>query len=99
MLTFVNNKGLLPMEYSEVTIGRRLYRSGESEYSINGTTCRLKDIMELFMDTGMSSNAYSVIELNMVEEILSNKNRERRRLFEEAAGITSYKEKRKKTLR
>ncbi|MBN2731297.1 MAG: chromosome segregation protein SMC [Balneolaceae bacterium] len=98
-LTFVNNKGLLPTEYSEVTITRRLYRSGESEYLINGTTCRLKDIMELFMDTGMSSDAYSVIELKMVEEILTNKNNDRRRLFEEAAGVTRYKEKRKKTLR
>ncbi len=98
-LTFINNKGLLPTEYSEVTIARRLYRSGESEYLINGTTCRLKDIMELFMDTGMSSDAYSVIELNMVEEILTNKNNDRRRLFEEAAGVTGYKEKRKKTLR
>lgn len=98
-MTFINNKGLLPTEYSEVTISRRLYRSGESEYLINGTTCRLKDIMELFMDTGMSSDAYSVIELKMVEEILTNKNNDRRRLFEEAAGVTRYKEKRKKTLR
>jgi len=98
-LTFVNNKGLLPTEYSEVTITRRLYRSGESEYLINGTSCRLKDIMELFMDTGMSSDAYSVIELKMVEEILTNKNNDRRRLFEEAAGVTRYKDKRKKTLR
>lgn len=98
-LTFVNNKGLLPTEYNEVTIGRRLYRSGESEYLINGTSCRLKDITELFMDTGMSSDAYSVIELKMVEEILNDKNNDRRRLFEEAAGVTRYKEKRKKTLR
>lgn len=98
-LTFVNNKGLLPTEYNEVTIGRRLYRSGESEYLINGTTCRLKDITELFMDTGMSSDAYSVIELKMVEEILNDKNNDRRRLFEEAAGVTRYKEKRKKTFR
>ena len=98
-LTFVNNKGLLPTEYNEVTIGRRLYRSGESEYLINGTTCRLKDITDLFMDTGMSSDAYSVIELKMVEEILNDKNNDRRRLFEEAAGITRYKEKRKKTFR
>ena len=98
-LTFVNNKGLLPTEYNEVTISRRLYRSGESEYLINGTTCRLKDITELFMDTGMSSDAYSVIELKMVEEILNDKNNDRRRLFEEAAGITRYKEKRKKTFR
>ncbi|PAU94083.1 chromosome segregation protein SMC [Aliifodinibius salipaludis] len=98
-LTFINNKGLLPTEYNEVTIGRRLYRSGESEYLINGTTCRLKDITDLFMDTGMSSDAYSVIELKMVEEILNDKNNDRRRLFEEAAGVTRYKEKRKKTFR
>src|SRR5699024_9794313 len=98
-LTLVNNKGLLPTEYSEVTISRRLYRSGDSEYLINGTQCRLKDINELFMDTGMSSDAYSVIELKMVEEILNDKNNDRRKLLEEAAGITSYKEKRKKTFR
>lgn len=98
-LTFVNNRGLLPTEYNEVTISRRLYRSGESEYLINGTTCRLKDIMDLFMDTGMSSDAYSVIELKMVEEILTDKNNDRRRLFEEAAGVTRYKDKRKKTFR
>lgn len=97
-LTFINNKGLLPTEYSEVTITRRLYRSGESEYLINGTTCRLKDINELFMDTGMGSDAYSVIELKMVEDILNDKN-DRRYLFEEAAGVTSYKDKRKKTFR
>lgn len=98
-LTFVNNKGILPVEYSELTITRRLYRSGESEYLINGTPCRLKDIMDLFMDTGMSSDAYSVIELKMVEEILNDRNNDRRRLFEEAAGVTRYKEKRKQTLR
>src|SRR5699024_4296211 len=98
-LTLVNNKGLLPTEYSEVTISRRLYRSGDSEYLINGTQCRLKDINELFMDTGMSSDAYSVIELKMVEEILNDKNNDRRKLFEEAAGITRYKEKRKRTFR
>ncbi|MDR9410097.1 MAG: AAA family ATPase, partial [Balneolaceae bacterium] len=98
-LTFVNNKGILPVEYSELTITRRLYRSGDSEYLINNTACRLKDIMELFMDTGMSSDAYSVIELKMVEEILNDRNNDRRRLFEEAAGVTRYKEKRKQTLR
>ncbi|MEX1270512.1 MAG: chromosome segregation protein SMC [Balneolaceae bacterium] len=98
-LTFVNDKGILPIEYSELTITRRLYRSGDSEYLINGTPCRLKDIMELFMDTGMSSDAYSVIELKMVEEILNDRNNDRRRLFEEAAGVTRYKEKRKQTLR
>jgi chromosome segregation protein len=98
-LTFVNDKGILPVEYSELTITRRLYRSGDSEYLINNTPCRLKDIMELFMDTGMSSDAYSVIELKMVEEILNDRNNDRRRLFEEAAGVTRYKEKRKQTLR
>jgi chromosome segregation protein len=98
-LTFVNDKGILPVEYSELTITRRLYRSGDSEYLINNTPCRLKDIMDLFMDTGMSSDAYSVIELKMVEEILNDRNNDRRRLFEEAAGVTRYKEKRKQTLR
>ncbi len=98
-LTFVNDKGILPIEYSEVTITRRLYRSGDSEYLINNTSCRLKDIMELFMDTGMGSDAYSVIELKMVEEILNDKNNDRRRLFEEAAGVTRYKDQRKRTLR
>jgi len=98
-LTFVNNRGVLPTEYNEVTISRRLYRSGDSEYLINNTTCRLKDIMELFMDTGMGSDAYSVIELKIVDEILQDKHNDRRRLFEEAAGVTKYKEKRKKTFR
>ncbi len=98
-LTFVNDKGFLPIEYSELTITRRLYRSGDSEYLINGTSCRLKDIMELFMDTGMGSDAYSVIELKMVEEILNDKNNDRRKLFEEAAGITRYKDQRKRSLR
>jgi len=98
-LTFVNNKGILPVEYSELTISRRLYRSGDSEYLINNTPCRLRDILDLFMDTGMSSDAYSVIELKMVEEILNDRNNDRRRLFEEAAGVTRYKEKRRQTLR
>lgn len=98
-LTLINNKGVLPTEYTDVTITRRLYRTGQSEYLLNGTVCRLKDIMDLFMDTGMGADAYSVIELKMVEEILSDKNNERRRLFEEAAGVTRYKEKRRQTLR
>ena len=98
-LTFVNDKGILPVEYSELTITRRLYRSGDSEYLINNTACRLKDIMDLFMDTGMSSDAYSVIELKMVEEILNDRNNDRRRLFEEAAGVTRYKENRRQTIR
>jgi chromosome segregation protein len=99
VLTIQNTRGILPTEYSEVTIGRRLYRSGESEYLLNGTICRLKDIVDLFMDTGMGANAYSVIELKMVETILSDKTDERRRLFEEAAGVTRYKHRRKEAYR
>lgn len=98
-LTIQNNKGILPIEYSEVTITRRLFRSGESEYLINKTPCRLKDIQNLFMDTGMSSNAYSVIELKMIEDILSNRADDRRTLFEEAAGVNKYKHRRKAALR
>ena len=98
-LTIENTKGILPTEYSEVTITRRVYRSGESEYYLNNTLCRLKDIRDLFMDTGMGSDAYSVIELKMVETILSDRTDERRRLFEEAAGVTKYKHRRKEAYR
>lgn len=98
-ITIENNKGILPSEFRDLTITRRLYRSGDSEYLLNRVPCRLKDIVELFMDTGMGSNAYSVIELKMVEEILADKNNDRRKLFEEAAGVTKYKEKRKQTMR
>jgi chromosome segregation protein len=98
-LTIENTKGILPTEYSEVTITRRVFRSGESEYLLNKTPCRLKDILDLFMDTGMGSDAYSVIELKMVESILSDKTDERRRLFEEAAGVTKYKHRRKAAMR
>jgi chromosome segregation protein len=98
-LTIENTKGILPTEYSEVTITRRVFRSGESEYQLNKVPCRLKDILDLFMDTGMGSDAYSVIELKMVESILSDKTDERRRLFEEAAGVTKYKHRRKAALR
>ncbi|MBI3766731.1 MAG: chromosome segregation protein SMC [Ignavibacteriales bacterium] len=98
-LTIENTKGILPTEYSEVTITRRVFRSGESEYLLNNVPCRLKDILDLFMDTGMGSDAYSVIELKMVESILSDKTDERRRLFEEAAGVTKYKHRRKAAIR
>ncbi|HLP16416.1 MAG TPA: chromosome segregation protein SMC [Bacteroidota bacterium] len=98
-LTIQNTKGILPLEYSEVVITRRVYRSGESEYYLNKTLCRLKDIKDLFMDTGMGSDAYSVIELKMVEVILSDSRDERRRLFEEAAGVTKYKHRRKDAFR
>lgn len=98
-LVIENTKGILPSEYSQVTVGRRVYRSGESEYLLNKTPCRLKDILDLFMDTGMGSDAYSVIELKMIEIILSDRTDERRRLFEEAAGVTKYKHRRKAAYR
>ena len=98
-ITIENTKGILPTEYSEVTITRRVFRSGESEYYLNKTLCRLKDIRDLFMDTGMGSDAYSVIELKMVESILSDNSDERRRLFEESAGVTKYKYRRKEAIR
>ncbi|MBU2472107.1 MAG: AAA family ATPase, partial [Bacteroidetes bacterium] len=77
-LVIENTKGILPTDYSQVTITRRVYRSGESEYLLNKVPCRLKDILDLFMDTGMGADAYSVIELKMVETILSDKTDERR---------------------
>lgn len=98
-LTIENTDGMLPTEYSEVRIGRRLFRDGTSEYLMNGTTCRLKDITDLFMDTGMAADAYSVIELKMVDELVSGSTEDRRRMFEEAAGITRYKMRRRQALR
>lgn len=98
-LTFENTKNILPTEYTTITITRKLYRSGESEYLLNNVQCRLKDITGLFMDTGVSSDSYAIIELKMVEEILTNKDQERRRFFEEAAGISKYKIRKKQTLK
>ncbi len=98
-LTIANTRGVLPLEYSEVTLGRRLYRSGEAEYLLNGVTCRLLDITDLFTDTGMGAGAYSVIELKMIDQILSENTQDRRRLFEEASGITRYKNRRTDALR
>lgn len=98
-LTIENTKGILPTEYTDVTITRRIFRSGESEYLLNKNICRLKDITNLFMDTGIGANAYSVIELKMVETILSNKAEERRTMFEEAAGVNKYKLRRRLALR
>ena len=98
-LTVENTRNVLPTQYTEVEITRRLYRSGESEYLLNKTPCRLRDIVDLFMDTGMGANAYSVIELKMTEQILSDNVQDRRRLFEEAAGITKYKLRRTQALR
>ena len=94
-----NTKGILPTEYTDVTITRRIFRSGESEYLLNKNLCRLKDITNLFMDTGIGANAYSVIELKMVETILNDKADERRVMFEEAAGVNKYKLRRRLALR
>ncbi|MCX7833889.1 MAG: chromosome segregation protein SMC [Ignavibacteria bacterium] len=93
-LTFDNSKKILPTEYTEVKIARRYFRNGETEYFLNGVKVRLKDIRNLFLDTGIGPDAYSVIELKMVETILSPIKNERRKLFEEAAGIISYKQNR-----
>ena len=98
-LTIQNTKGILPTEFSEVTITRRIFRSGDSEYLLNKNLCRLKDITNLFMDTGIGANAYSVIELKMVETILSSKAEERRTMFEEAAGVNKYKLRRRLALK
>jgi chromosome segregation protein len=98
-MTIENTKGILPTEYSEITITRRLFRNGDSQYLLNKTNCRLRDIVDLFMDTGMGPNAYSVIELKMIETILSDRTEERRKLFEEAAGVTKYKTRRKEAER
>ncbi|HWQ25788.1 MAG TPA: chromosome segregation protein SMC [Chlorobaculum sp.] len=98
-ITIQNTRNVLPTEYTEVTVTRRLYRNGDSDYLLNMVPCRLKDILDLFADTGMGSDAYSVIELKMIEEIISNKSEERLKLFEEAAGITRYKQRRKQTFR
>ncbi len=98
-ITIQNNRNVLPIEYSEVVITRRLFRSGESQYLLNNSVCRLKDILDLFMDTGVGPNAYSVIELNMVEKILNGRPEERRQIFEEAAGVTKYKLRRRAAFR
>ena len=90
-LVFDNSDGKLPIEYSEVTVTRRIYRSGESGYFINKTACRLKDVQELFMDTGIGKDGYSIIGQGKIDEILSNKSEDRRHIFEEAAGIVKYR--------
>ena len=90
-LVFNNDDGKLPIEYAEVTITRRIYRTGETGYYINRTPCRLKDILELFMDTGIGKDGYSIIGQGKIDEILSNKSEDRRHIFEEAAGIVKYR--------
>jgi chromosome segregation protein len=98
-LTINNTRNILPTEYSQITITRRLYRTGESEYLLNGVVCRLKDITNLFLDTGIASNSYAIIELGMVDDILNDKDNSRRMLFEEAAGISKFKKRKKETLK
>lgn len=93
-ITLDNSDFVLPLEYTEVTITRRVFRSGESEYSINKSPCRLKDITELLMDTGIGKEGYSIIGQGRIDEILSNRSEDRRYIFEEAAGIVKYKSRR-----
>ena len=90
-LVIDNSDSKLPIEYSEVVVTRRIYRSGESGYFINKTPCRLKDVLELFMDTGIGKDGYSIIGQGKIDEILSNKSEDRRHIFEEAAGIVKYR--------
>ena len=96
-LVFDNSDGALPIEYSEVTITRKIYRSGETGYYINKVQCRLKDIVELFMDTGIGRDGYSIIGQGKIDEILSNKSEDRRHIFEEAAGIVKYRARKEET--
>ncbi len=98
-LTIINDHGILPTEYHELQITRRLFRSGESEYLINKVPCRLKDITDMFANTGVGAHSYSVIQQHMIDSVISDKAEERRFLFEEAAGITKYKQRRKAALR
>ncbi len=96
-LTFENTKNILPVEYNTVSVSRLLYRNGDSEYRLNNVTCRRKDILNLFIDAGIGSNSYSIIELAMVDSILQNKNNARRKMFEQGAGISKYKVRKHET--
>ncbi len=95
-ITICNDDHKLPVDYEEVTVARRVYRSGESEYLLNGNNCRLRDVQELFMDTGIGKEGYSIIGQGQIDKILSGKPEDRRELFDEAAGIMKFK-KRKQT--
>lgn len=97
-LSFENSKNILPTAFNEVTITRKLYRSGESEYQLNGVNCRLKDITNLFLDTGIGSDSYAIMELKMIDDILNDKENSRRLLFEDASGVSKYKIRKKETL-
>lgn len=94
-----NSDGTLPIDYSEVIVTRRVYRTGESNYLINGNECRLKDIQAIFMDTGLGKDGYSIISQGKVDELLSNKSEERRHVFEEAAGIVKYRTRKEEATR
>ena len=94
-LTFENTKNLLPTEFNTVTVTRKYYKNGESEYRLNDVQCRLKDIHNLFMDTGISTDSYAIIELGMVDDIIKDKENSRRKMLEQAAGITIYKTRKK----
>ncbi len=94
-LTFENTKNLLPTEFNMVTVTRKYYKNGESEYRLNDVACRLKDIHNLFMDTGVSTDSYAIIELGMVDDIIKDKENSRRKMLEQAAGITIYKTRKK----
>ena len=94
-LTFENTKNLLPTEFNTVTVTRKFYKSGESEYRLNDVSCRLKDIHNLFMDTGISTDSYAIIELGMVDDIIRDKENSRRKMLEQAAGISIYKARKK----
>ncbi len=97
-LTFENTKNVISSDYKTITITRKLFRDGESEYRLNDVPCRLKDITTLFMDTGVSADSYAIIELGMVDEILNDRENSRRRLFEQAAGVSKYKKRKKETI-
>jgi chromosome segregation protein len=98
-LTLHDTDGLLPVEYEEVTVTRRLFRSGKSEYLLNKSVCRLRDLLDLFMGTGIGPDAYSIMELKMVEDVLSDNPEQLRHLLDESLGITRYKMRRKEALR
>jgi chromosome segregation protein len=94
-LTFENTRNLLPTEFTTITITRKFYKNGESEYRLNDVQCRLKDIQNLFMDTGVSTDSYAIIELGMVDDLIKDKDNSRRRMLEQAAGISIYKTRKK----
>ena len=99
ILTFDNSSGILPLDFSEVSVNRRVYRSGDSEFMINKTACRLKDIQDLFCDTGLGREAFAIIGQGQVDAVLSSRPEERRALFEEAAGIVRYRNRKQEAVR